>query len=83
MAIMLKDRNSKLVVDAVKKMRGPKDTKVTLTLKRENNPELFDVAGSPSRAGLLSETVRQMPGAARSLHPVASVVAVGARAPAV
>ncbi len=31
------------LVDAVKKMRGPKDTKVTLTLKRENMPELFDV----------------------------------------
>src|SRR2546426_827052 len=31
------------LVDAVKKMRGPKDTKVTLTLKRENTPELFDV----------------------------------------
>src|SRR5881227_1413218 len=29
--------------DAVKKMRGPKDTRVTLTLKRENLPELFDV----------------------------------------
>jgi carboxyl-terminal processing protease len=31
------------LVDAVKKMRGPKDTKVTLTLKRENVAELFDV----------------------------------------
>jgi carboxyl-terminal processing protease len=31
------------LVDAVKKMRGPKDTRVTLTLKRENQPELFDV----------------------------------------
>jgi carboxyl-terminal processing protease len=31
------------LVDAVKKMRGPKDTKVTLTLKREALPELFDV----------------------------------------
>src|SRR5213594_495205 len=31
------------LVDAVKKTRGPKDTKVTLTLKRENVPELFDV----------------------------------------
>jgi carboxyl-terminal processing protease len=31
------------LVDAVKKMRGPKDTKVTLTLKRETLPELFDV----------------------------------------
>ena len=32
------------LVDAVKKMRGPKDTKVTLTLKRENLAELFDVS---------------------------------------
>ena len=32
------------LVDAVKKMRGPKDTKVALTLKRENQPELFDVS---------------------------------------
>ncbi len=32
------------LVDAVKKMRGPKDTKVILTLKRENQPELFDVS---------------------------------------
>jgi carboxyl-terminal processing protease len=31
------------LVDAVKKMRGPKDTKVTLTLRRENLAELFDV----------------------------------------
>jgi carboxyl-terminal processing protease len=31
------------LVDAVKKMRGPKDTKVTLTLKRESQQELFDV----------------------------------------
>jgi carboxyl-terminal processing protease len=31
------------LVDAVKKMRGPKDTKVTLTLRRETLAELFDV----------------------------------------
>jgi carboxyl-terminal processing protease len=31
------------LVDAVKKMRGPKETKVTLTLKRESVPEPFDV----------------------------------------
>src|SRR5713101_4907922 len=31
------------LVDAVKKMRGPKDTKVTLTLKRESTPDIFDV----------------------------------------
>jgi carboxyl-terminal processing protease len=32
------------LVDAVKKMRGPKETKVSLTLKREERPELFDVS---------------------------------------
>ena len=31
------------LVDAVKRMRGPKDTKVTLTLRRENVAEIFDV----------------------------------------
>jgi carboxyl-terminal processing protease len=31
------------LVDAVKKMRGPKNTKVTLTLRRESVPNLFDV----------------------------------------
>src|SRR5437660_5662458 len=31
------------LVDAVKKMRGAKDTKVTLTLKRESAPDIFDV----------------------------------------
>src|SRR2546430_2788996 len=31
------------LVDAVKKMRGPKETKVTLTLKRETQAEVFDV----------------------------------------
>jgi len=32
------------LVEAVKKMRGPKGTKVMLTLRREGVPELFDVA---------------------------------------
>ena len=31
------------LVEAVKKMRGPKGTKITLTLRREGVPELFDV----------------------------------------
>ncbi len=31
------------LVEAVKKMRGPKGTKVTLTLRREGAPDLFDV----------------------------------------
>ena len=32
------------LVEAVKRMRGPKDTKVTLTLKRESRPDIFDVS---------------------------------------
>jgi len=31
------------LVDAVKKMRGQKDTKVTLTIRRESRPDLFDI----------------------------------------
>src|SRR5262245_57919242 len=31
------------LVEAVKRMRGQKDTKVTLALKRENVPDVFDV----------------------------------------
>ncbi len=31
------------LVEAVKKMRGPKGSKITLTLRREGAPELFDV----------------------------------------
>lgn len=42
--------------------------------------ELFDVAETPSRAGLMSEALRRHPGAVRSLHPIASVVAMGPRA---
>lgn len=41
---------------------------------------LFDVGETPSRAGLLSEALRTYPQAVRSLHPIASVAAVGARA---
>jgi carboxyl-terminal processing protease len=31
------------LVEAVKKMRGPKGSKITLTLRREGTPEMFDV----------------------------------------
>jgi len=42
--------------------------------------EEFDVASTPSRAGLLSEALRLQPDARRSLHPISSAVACGARA---
>src|SRR5262249_48607892 len=40
----------------------------------------FDVSATPARVGALAEVVRQLPGAQRSTHPVASVVALGPRA---
>jgi len=40
----------------------------------------FDVRETPSRSGLFSETMRLHPGALRSLNPIASMVAIGARA---
>ena len=42
--------------------------------------QLFDVTETPSQAGLLSEALRTYPGARRSLHPIAPVSSVGARA---
>ncbi|HKY33990.1 MAG TPA: AAC(3) family N-acetyltransferase [Candidatus Polarisedimenticolia bacterium] len=44
---------------------------------RHDPAEVFDVAASPSRSGLVSEAVRTMPSALRSLHPLASVACVG------
>jgi aminoglycoside 3-N-acetyltransferase len=41
---------------------------------------VFDLVETPAGTGLLSETLRRYPGSRRSLHPVASVVAVGGRA---
>jgi len=50
----------------------------------ENNPELiFDVAETPSEVGAFAEHVRKLPGAARSLHPVHSVAAIGPDAEAI
>jgi aminoglycoside 3-N-acetyltransferase len=40
----------------------------------------LDAASSPSTMGRISETVRTMPGALRSLHPTHSVAALGPRA---
>ena len=43
----------------------------------------FVLEESPSRAGVLSEFVRQQPGAVRWLHPLFSLTALGARAEAI
>lgn len=44
------------------------------------NSDIFDVRNSVSYSGILTELVRRMPGAVRSLHPTKSVAAVGKRA---
>ena len=41
------------------------------------NNEVFNINRSPSYSGILSEFIRRMPGAKRSLHPTKSVVALG------
>lgn len=73
------------MVGAIVDVIGPEGTLVTscwpcadpsLTDPREP----FDVSSTPSRAGLLSEALRQYPGSCRSLHPIASAVALGPRA---
>lgn len=47
-------------------------------LKDENN--IFDIKHAPAVLGLLPELARRMPGAQRSIHPINSIVAVGAHA---
>lgn len=42
--------------------------------------EVFDLRGTPSGMGVLSETARRHPDARRSLHPTKSVVAIGRHA---
>ena len=72
------------LVEAILELIGPAGTLVIpawmSSEARPDGSEIFDVAGTPSRSGLLSETLRGLPGAVRSVHPVSSVVAVGARA---
>ena len=47
-------------------------------LQDENN--IFDMKRSPAVLGLLPELARRLPGAQRSVHPINSIVAVGANA---
>src|SRR5688572_14349273 len=72
------------VAEALREVLGATGTLVLCAWSapdaRPDGTELFDVMATPARTGLLAETVRLMPGAVRSLHPVASVVAIGARA---
>ena len=46
----------------------------------DSHPAPFDADTTPSRSGLLTETLRKMPGAKRSYHPTHSCAALGPRA---
>ena len=46
----------------------------------DSNPPVFDASTTPSRSGLLTETLRLMPGAQRSFHPTHSCAALGPKA---
>lgn len=50
----------------------------TTSFGRYGKPFVFEE--SPSEMGLFSETIRESPGARRSLHPIYSVAALGAQA---
>ena len=73
------------LIEAILDVVGPGGTLVTTAWPASEaacvDPStLFDLRETPSRSGLFSEALRLYPGACRSLHPIASMVAVGARA---
>ena len=76
------------VVAALRDAVGPQGTllvpayplETTMLEHLERGGIALDALGTPSRMGKISETVRLLPGAARSLHPTHSVAAVGPRA---
>ncbi|QDU36095.1 SPBc2 prophage-derived aminoglycoside N(3')-acetyltransferase-like protein YokD [Maioricimonas rarisocia] len=68
------------VLGALEDAIGPEGTLVlpTHTWKQANRGSReFDVAGTPSTVGILSETFRRQPGVLRSAHPTHSVAARG------
>ena len=72
------------VVDALLEIIGHKGTLVvptfTLSFCEQYNREgngYFDLDNTPSEMGILTETVRKMPGAKRSLHPIHSFAVYG------
>ena len=73
------------LIEAILEIVGPGGTLVTTAWPagdagRVDPSARFDLRETPSLSGLLSETLRLYPGACRSLNPIASMVAVGARA---
>ena len=65
------------VIDAVLEAVGPDGTFAVSTMAFDNP---FDVENSPSTVGIISETHRKRPNSIRSLRPVHSINAIGAKA---
>lgn len=65
------------VIDAVLDAVGPDGTFAVSTMAFDNP---FDVENSPSTVGIISETHRKRPNSLRSLRPVHSINAIGAKA---
>ena len=66
------------VVDALLEAVGPSGTLVMPTFTFSFcRTGIWDRATSPSEMGALTEIVRSLPGAKRSLHPIYSVAAIG------
>jgi aminoglycoside 3-N-acetyltransferase len=70
--VIVRNRNSTLAVPTFTMTGGMADT-----LRAGG---VFDLRTTPSVTGRITETIRQYPGAVRSLHPTHSVAALGPRA---
>jgi aminoglycoside 3-N-acetyltransferase len=70
------------IIDSLLEILGPEGTLMMSTVSGNVNREqpVFHVEHTPSTVGTLSNVFRKRPGALRSLHPVHSIAALGARA---
>lgn len=68
------------VVQALEEAVGPQGTLLMPAFANPQPDGIFDIARTPSRTGLISETFRHCPGVLRSRHPTHAVAAWGARA---
>jgi aminoglycoside 3-N-acetyltransferase len=67
------------VIDAILQVIGPDGTLMVPTFNHWVI-EIFDPKSTPGLSGLITERLRQYPGAVRSLHPTHSVATLGKRA---